>query len=128
MQSRGRFIKNKQRIISSFLESEMVSKLNTLRFSAGESRSRLPQPDVPQANVFQYFQFRGNLRIGLKELNCLYHRHIKDFADIFQASFPTFEGDIEHIYLVSFSSAYLAFKQDISHKLHFNFDYTCSFT
>ena len=61
MQARGGFVENVERLSGRPL-AEFARKLDALRFSAGESRCGLAQPDIAEAHVDQRLQLCINLR------------------------------------------------------------------
>src|SRR3989454_9151053 len=91
----------------------MRRKFQTLRFTPGKSRGRLPQPQIAQSDLVEDLQLRGDPGRAREKRQGLAHRELKHLVDV-----PVAIAHFEHAALEARSTALLTDKFHISQELH----------
>src|SRR5207245_8643946 len=95
----------------------MRRKFQTLRFTPGKSRGRLPQPQIAQSDLVEDLQLRGAPGRARGTRQGLAHREMKHLVDV-----PVAIAHFEHAALEARSTALLTDKFHISQELHLDGD------
>jgi hypothetical protein len=94
---------------------QVGSQFHALRLAAGESRRRLPQTQISQANLLEGTQFFGYLgRLGEKSQRLL-HRKIEHLMDILAVI-----AHFQHLRFVTRALALFTNQLHVGQKLHFH--------
>ena len=116
MQAGGRFIEDVQRLAGRAAR-EFLRQLDALRLATGESRRRLANVDVAEADFVERYQLVADRRHGAEELGAFLDRHVEHVGDGLAA-----EGDVESLAVVALAVALVALNVDVGQKVHLDFD------
>src|SRR5215469_15720625 len=93
----------------------MRRQLHALRFTAGEGRCRLPQPQVSEADFLQRSKLLRYLGSFSEELEGFLHGQVQNLVDVFSAI-----ANLENLWLVTRTLAFFADEFDVGEELHFD--------
>ena len=112
MKPRRRLVENIDGLARTAL-GKLGRKLDSLRFTAGKGRGRLPYLDVSKTNVVKRLELSCKLRHIAEELQALLYGHIEHVKDVF-----AFVFNFQRILIVSLAMAGVAGNVNVGEKVH----------
>lgn len=122
VESRRRLVEEVDGIARS-LFPELLGKPQPLRLAAREGGRRLPEPQIPHADIIEDFETLLEGRDRREKLQCLRDRHLEDIGDIL-----AFVINFERLFVVPFAFAGIAGYIDIGKEMHLDLFHAVALT
>ena len=112
MQAGGRLVEDVKRATGR-APREFLGELDALRLTAGESRRRLAEVNVIEADVAQRFELLPDRRNRTEKLDRVEHGHVEHLGNILALVL-----NLERVAIVAFAAADLAGDVNVGQKMH----------
>ena len=116
MQSRRRLVQNIDCLSRTSL-TQLCCQLDTLGFSAGQSRRRLSQTDIRKPDIIQGLHLSADTWYIFKEMHCFFYGHVQNIIDIL-----SFVFHFQCLSVVTSSLTYFTWNIDIRQEMHLDLD------